>query len=457
MKNSDALRKSIIKSALEGNLCKRSTETSRAFFDELVKAGGRTKERSLILREGDKYFEYIGRDKKDITEDIPFSIPDNWLWCRFEDICDFCIGKTPERKTSAYWDSNDVPWVSIADMEDNCHICKTKEFISNKAKEDCFSFEPFEPGSMLMSFKLTIGKTSIVDMPCYCNEAIMEFEPYLKNNTFRAYLFMFIGFLSREIRVTDAIKGSTLNKKKLAKMLIPLPPLCEQEKMMDKMHALNPFLDEYEQLEKDRTNLNNLLKEKVWKSLLKHYFDYDNLQKEYRCVIKPLGNLLEIERGGSPRPIDAFLTDKENGLNWIKIGDTTKGSKYIEKTSQKIIPDGLKKTRMVYPGDFIISNSMSFGRPYILKIQGCIHDGWVVLRNPSKYFDLDYLFYLISSPQIYSQFVDSAGGAVVQNLNIDKVKSAKVIIPDMDAQKSIAVKLERLFTEIQKIDEINAI
>lgn len=185
--------------------------------------------------------------------------------------------------------------------------------------------------------------------------------------------------------------------------------------------------------------------------MLKHYFDYDSLEAKYSCDFKKLGDILEIERGGSPRPIDAYITDREDGLNWIKIGDTTKGSKYIESTSQKIIPEGLKKTRMVYPGDFIISNSMSFGRPYILKIQGCIHDGWVVLRNPSKYFDLDFLFYLISSPQIYSQFVDSAGGAVVQNLNIDKVKAATVAIPKREDQKKVVSILENLYSQIQEL------
>ena len=255
MKNNETLRKSIVKFALEGKLSKQSNESSESFFSELVKAGGRTKTYSKIVKTNDKYFEVIGKDEKEITDDIPFEIPANWMWCRFEDLCDFCIGKTPERKTSSYWDSADIPWVSIADMKDNSHISVTKESISQKAKDECFSFEPFEPGSMLMSFKLTIGKTSIVDMSCYCNEAIMKFEPYIKNDTFRAFLFMFIGFLSREIRVTDAIKGSTLNKKKLAKMLIPLPPLSEQEEIINKMHLLEPLIEEYEALERERESI----------------------------------------------------------------------------------------------------------------------------------------------------------------------------------------------------------
>ena len=254
MKSNDTLRKSILKSALEGNLSIR-TDDSTAFFNELLTAGKRTKEHSSIVFEDDKYFEIIGNSKKDITDEIPFNIPFNWKWCRFEDLCEFCIGKTPERKSSCYWNSNDIHWVSIADMIDNSHINKTKEFISNEAKRDCFSYEPFEPGSMLMSFKLTIGKTSIVDMPCYCNEAIMRFEPFVKNEVFRKFLFTFIGFLSHEIRVTDAIKGATLNKKKIAKMLIPLPPIVEQAQIIEKIEKLNPLIEEYEKLERERESI----------------------------------------------------------------------------------------------------------------------------------------------------------------------------------------------------------
>lgn len=88
-----------------------------------------------------------------------------------------------------------------------------------------------------------------------------------------------------------------------------------------------------------------------------------------------LGEVLTILRGGSPRPIKKYLTDSPNGINWIKIGDSTVNSKYIDHAAEKIIPEGLDKTREVHKGDFLLSNSMSFGRPYILKIDGAVHDG----------------------------------------------------------------------------------
>lgn len=98
-----------------------------------------------------------------------------------------------------------------------------------------------------------------------------------------------------------------------------------------------------------------------------------------------LGNTLLIQRGGSPRPISNYITNDKNGLNWIKIGDCSPNSNIITSTKEKIKPEGLSKTREVFIGDLILSNSMSFGRPYILNINGCIHDGWLLLRNTKKY------------------------------------------------------------------------
>jgi len=94
--------------------------------------------------------------------------------------------------------------------------------------------------------------------------------------------------------------------------------------------------------------------------------------------VKALKDVCIVERGSSPRPIKNFITEDENGVNWVKIGDTKGVEKYIYKTNQKITKEGAKKSRFVDVGDFILSNSMSFGRPYIMKTQGYIHDGWFV-------------------------------------------------------------------------------
>lgn len=110
-----------------------------------------------------------------------------------------------------------------------------------------------------------------------------------------------------------------------------------------------------------------------------------------------LGFVCDIARGGSPRPIKSYLTEDPSGINWIKIGDSDIGGKYINQTQERIIPEGMKKSRFVHAGDFLLTNSMSFGRPYILNCDGCIHDGWLVLTGYQNVYDKDFLFYMLSS------------------------------------------------------------
>ena len=110
-----------------------------------------------------------------------------------------------------------------------------------------------------------------------------------------------------------------------------------------------------------------------------------------------LGDLANIARGGSPRPIKEFLTEELDGVNWIKISDATASGKFIEYTKQKIRKEGVSRSRMVYPGDFLLSNSMSFGRSYIMKTTGAIHDGWLVFQHIVDFVSSDFLYHRLGS------------------------------------------------------------
>ncbi len=163
-----------------------------------------------------------------------------------------------------------------------------------------------------------------------------------------------------------------------------------------------------------------------------------------------LGELFLIERGGSPRPIEDYTTVNENGINWIKIGDTKGITKHIYHTKEKIRPEGLHKTRMVYVDDFILSNSMSFGRPYIMKTEGCIHDGWLVIRTPKNLIDTNYLYHILSSSFVYQQFSNLAKGSTVKNLNIEAVQQVYIFLPPLIEQHRIVAKIEELFSSLDK-------
>ena len=166
--------------------------------------------------------------------------------------------------------------------------------------------------------------------------------------------------------------------------------------------------------------------------------------------IRKLGDVCTIERGGSPRPITAYITDAPDGINWIKIGDAREGSKYITSTAEKIKPEGMKKSRFVHKGDFILSNSMSFGRPYILGVDGCIHDGWLVIRDENNTFNKSFLYYYLGSPTIYKEFSKLAVGGVVSNLNSNLVRGVKVVIPPIAEQEKIVAELDCLTGIIEK-------
>ena len=163
-----------------------------------------------------------------------------------------------------------------------------------------------------------------------------------------------------------------------------------------------------------------------------------------------LGNIFEIARGGSPRPINEYLTEDANGLNWIKIADATASGKYITATRQKIKPEGLKKTRAVSPGDLLLTNSMSFGHPYILQVEGCIHDGWLVLHPLDIGIDREFFYWLLSSSFAYAQFTDTASGGVVQNLNTEKVIYSLFPLPPLAEQKRIVAKIENLMPFVEE-------
>lgn len=163
--------------------------------------------------------------------------------------------------------------------------------------------------------------------------------------------------------------------------------------------------------------------------------------------ILKLGDNCHIYRGGSPRPIQDYLTTADNGINWIKIGDVKAGDKYITSTEEKIIPEGVSMSREVKAGDFILSNSMSFGRPYILKINGCIHDGWLVIQDYQSSFDANYLYYLLSSEAVFAQYKKLAAGSGVQNLNKDIV--TEVILPHPEKKEQIIIA-----NALSSIDEL---
>ena len=199
------------------------------------------------------------------------------------------------------------------------------------------------------------------------------------------------------------------------------------------------------------------------------YYEKFTLSGEVKCIDEeipfeiPNGwewcrirHITDVARGGSPRPIKSYITESVEGVNWIKIGDTEKGSKYIHSTKEKIKREGVTKSRIVHKGDFLLTNSMSFGRPYITLIEGCIHDGWLVISPIINSFNQEFFYYLLSSEFAYNQFADKVAGAVVQNLNSDKVANSIFPLPPLAEQQRIVEKIEKLIPHIEHYGKAQA-
>ncbi|MBN1982452.1 MAG: restriction endonuclease subunit S [Chitinivibrionales bacterium] len=185
---------------------------------------------------------------------------------------------------------------------------------------------------------------------------------------------------------------------------------------------------------------------------------FPSFQSDSCWEIAELGRLSTILRGGSPRPIDEYLTNDRNGLNWLKIGDVDKEAKYIYQTTDKVKTTALSKTRAVNPGDLIMSNSMSFGRPYILKIKTCIHDGWIAVTKIKEFVENEYLYYFILSNGSQVYFNNAAAGGGIKNLNAEIIKLLLVGYPKTLEQQKIVdclTSLDDLITaETQKLDAL---
>lgn len=220
-----------------------------------------------------------------------------------------------------------------------------------------------------------------------------------------------------------------------------LPPLSEQKKIAEILGAVDEEIQKTDEIIAATEKLKRGLMQRLFTRGIGHTkfkkTEIGEIPSEW--AVSSLGDIATINRGGSPRPINSYITEASDGLNWLRIGDIEQGGKYVTRTSQKIKKEGLSKTTLVKKGDFILSNSMSFGRPYIMKINACIHDGWLAFREIDKQLlDTEFLYYLLSSDYVQRKFYSASAGSGVKNLKKESVSGIVVAVPNINEQKKIA-------------------
>lgn len=330
-----------------------------------------------------------------------------------------------------------IPFYKIGTFgkEPNAYI---DEELYNEFREK-YSFP--KKGDILLSASGTIGRRVVYDgKPAYFQDSNIVWIDNDESEVLNEYLYKFYGHCK-----WNASKGATISRlynDDLRRIQIPIPPLEEQKQIV-------AILDEaFAAIEQAQANIEKNIDnaKELFQSKLNEIFS----QKGEGWKEKSLGEACIVERGSSPRPIKKYITESEDGVNWIKIGDVAENAKFVTHTKQKITKEGAEKSRYVGKGDFILSNSMSFGRPYIMKIDGYIHDGWFVLRLPEDIHS-DYFWQLLSSSFVKNQINQLAAGAIVKNISGDLVKKVNLSIPPIEAQKTIASQCDSLSLVIKSV------
>ena len=407
-------------------------------------------------------------------ENVPFEVPDNWIWTTVEEILELISGQDfpPEKYNN---NVSGVPYIIGASNIEN------EQIVINRWTEfpSVFSYI----NDLLVVCKgAGVGKMAINNIGtahiARQIQAVRAYTNYINIKYIKAVVKHNIEDIIS--KANGLIPG--LKRELLLSLQIPLPPFSEQQRIIIEMEHLFTLIDKVEENKYDLQAIIKQAKNKILdlaihgklvqqdlneepaSELLKRInpkaeITCDNGQYGKRPFEIPnswcwsrLGDINNIARGGSPRPIKDYLTDDKNGINWIKIGDTTREGKYIDSVKEKIRPEGMKKSRFVHKGDFLLTNSMSFGRPYILNVDGCIHDGWLVISPIGEVYTSDFLYHLLSSSFAFEQFTNVASGGVVTNLNSDKVADTIFPVPPLAEQQRIVAKIEKLFEQLDYIE-----
>ena len=360
---------------------------------------------------------------------------------KLNDICNLITCGVAKRPN--YVESG-IPFLSARNVKKQKIIWNNFKFISHKTHEELTKYNKPLKGDILYTRVGSYGEAAIVDddreFSLFVSLTLIKPKHDIVNNKFLVYFLNSpMGKLLAKKNINSSGVGN-LNVGKVRNFEIFLPSLEKQQRIVAKLDAAFAETDKSINITEHKEEEANVLKQVILRKFLK-----------INTNVKKLSDVCDIVRGGSPRQIKKYITTSADGFNWIKISDATSSDKYIFKTKQKIRKEGASRSRIVKEDDLILSNSMSFGRPYIMKTTGCVHDGWLVLSNYQSTLDIQYFYYLLSSPQIIEQFENSATGSTVRNLNIQLVKNVKIHFPSLKEQKRIVTKLDLIFTNIKKI------
>ena len=346
-------------------------------------------------------------------------------WKKLGDVCEFKRGQTITKKDIT---NGDIPVIAGGQKPAYYHNLSNRSGITIAVS-----------GSGAYA-----GFISYWEQPIFLSDAF-SIEPNESLN--KRYLYHWL--MSIQNKIFELKQGSGIPhvySRDLGRFEIPIPSMETQEKIVKTLDKFTNYVTELQAEFQARTKQYEYYRDMLLSEeyLNKISSKVDVLEsKDYEVKFTTLGEIAQINRGASPRPITKYITDDTEGISWIKIGDIGTNSKYVTKTAQKITIEGAKKSRILKKGDFIMSNSMSYGRPYILDIDGAIHDGWASISEFHNTLDSDFLYYYLTSSKVQNYWKGKINSSSVSNLNSEIIRSLPIPVIDKELQKIVAKILDK--------------
>lgn len=344
-------------------------------------------------------------------------------------------GTTPLDKSG----NGEINFIKIENIDPSSGEITPEMKISRKEHNGYLKRSQLQENDILFSIAGTLGRVSIVKscvLPANTNQALAIIRT--KEGDLRYLTTVLKGNAVADFIRKNPTVGAqpNLSLEQVGNIELPYPSMAEQEKIGEYFFSLDNLITLHQRKCDETKKLKKYMLQKMFpqNGMKVPEIRFEGFTGDWEQ--RKFSELVTIERGGSPRPIDKFITKDVNGLNWVKIGDAPEQGYYITHTAEKIIPEGLSKTREVHQGDLILSNSMSFGKPYIMAIDGCIHDGWILIRDTQKNFDLKFLCILLGTENMLNQYKAMAAGSTVNNLNKELVGGTNISYPSL-AEQSI--------------------
>lgn len=514
------LKNSILQMAVQGKLVPQDPGDEpasvllrriKAEKQELIKAGKikKDKKSSEIFRGATHnlpyaYCEQIGKEIRDISDEIPFEIPESWEWVRLGFIGDWGSGATPSRTNKEYYGGN-IPWLKTGDLNDGI-ITNIPEKITELALEKT-SVRLNPVGSVLIAmYGATIGKLGILNIPATTNQACCACLPILVNNN---YLFYFL--MSHKESFTKKAEGGAqpnISKEKIISTLFPLPPLAEQKRIVAKIEQLIPYIEKYEKAETQLTALNKSFPDMLKKSILQEAVQgklvpqnpddepasvlLERIRAEKQELIKQ-GKIKKnknesviITRDKIPYEIidgkERCLADEvpfeiPDSWCWCRLGTifqhntgkTLNSSNHqgtmmqyittsnlywdrfeLDKLREMLFTDSEVEKCTVTKGDLLVCEGGDIGRAaiwnydYPMRIQNHIHR----LRSyaPVEVYFFYYVFYLYKRAGLIG-----GKGIGIQGLSSNAIDKLLIPLPPLAEQKKIVAKIEELMQYCDKL------